>query len=169
VSMSEFAQKEKIKYFLRKIPKDKNILEIGSGSGWAGDFLKKNGWTHYTGIDIVPPADIVGDIRDWRSLQMKEGSFDVIIAFEVVEHVDCFKECWDLLKRGGLLLLTTPVPHMDWILILMESLGLNQKRTSPHSRLAYLKDILYFKNKQIRTVAFLSQWGIFKKEDHKEP
>lgn len=161
---SEFARKKKIDFFLKKIPKNKHILEIGSGSGWAGDFLKKRGYIHYMGLDIVPPADIVGDIRDWKALGLKAESFDVIIAFEIVEHVDCFKECWTLLRAGGRLLLTTPVPHMDWVLGVMEFLGLNQKRTSPHTNLIYLKNVSCFKKKQIKIVAFLSQWGIFEKE-----
>ena len=163
--LSDFAKRKKIKYFIEKIPKDKSVLEIGSGSGWVGNYQKENGWTNYTGIDIVPPADIVGDIRNWKSLGLKEESFDIIIAFEVVEHVDCFKECWALLKGGGMLLITTPVPHMDWLLIRIEFFGLNQKRTSPHNNLLYLKDVTFFKNKKIKIIAFLSQWGIFIKEN----
>ena len=159
--LSEFAKKRKIKYFIEKIPKDKSVLEIGSGSGWVGKYLKDNDWTNYTGIDIVPPADIVGDIRNWNALGIKEESFDVIIAFEVVEHVDCFKECWTLLKRDGKLIITTPVPRMDWLLIVIEFFGLNQKRTSPHNNLVYLKNVNFFKYKKIKIIAFLSQWGIF--------
>ena len=64
--LSAFAKKKKKEYFLEKIHKNKYILEIGCGSGWVSDYLKENGWTNYTGIDIVPPADIVGDIRNWK-------------------------------------------------------------------------------------------------------
>jgi 2-polyprenyl-3-methyl-5-hydroxy-6-metoxy-1,4-benzoquinol methylase len=163
--LSEFAQKRKIKYFIENIPKYKSVLEIGSGSGWVGNYLKVNGWTNYTGIDIVPPADIVGDIKQWKTLGLKEESFDIIIAFEVVEHIDCFIECLTLLKSGGMLLLTTPVPHMDWFLIIMEFLGLNQKRTSPHNNLVYLKNVSCFTNKKVKIIAFLTQWGIFTKEN----
>ena len=163
--LGKLVQKKKIEYFLEKIPKNKSILEIGSGSGWAGDYLKENGWTNYTGIDINPPADIIGDIRNWKTLGLKKESFDIIIAFEVVEHVDCFKECWALLKHGGMLMLTTPVPHMDWFLLIMEYLGLNQRRTSPQNNLKYLKNVSCFKYKNIKIIKFLSQWGVFIKED----
>jgi 2-polyprenyl-3-methyl-5-hydroxy-6-metoxy-1,4-benzoquinol methylase len=163
--LEKFVRRKKVEYFLKNIDKSKSILEIGSGSGWVGDYLKENGWTNYIGIDIVPPADIVGDIRDWKTLGIKEQSFDIIIAFEVVEHVDCFKECGALLKHGGMLMLTTPVPHMDWFLLIMEYLGLNQRRTSSHNNLTYLKKISCFKNKNIKIIKFLSQWGIFIKED----
>jgi len=159
--LSELAQQKKIKYFLADIPKDHRILEIGSGLGWASDYLRTNGWKNYTGIDIVPPAEIVGDIHHWKELGLKENSFDVIIAFEVIEHVDCLNDCFELLKPGGKLLLTTPFPIMDWFLILLEILGLNQKRTSPHNNLVYLKKASVFKYKKIKYILFLSQWGIF--------
>ena len=162
--LSNYAKGRKIEYFFKKIPKQANILEIGAGSGWAGNYLKKNGQNNYIGIDILPPADLVGDIRDWKKLGLKEQSFDVIIAFEVVEHIDCFKECYELLKAGGKLMLTSPLPHRDWVLNLLELVGLNQKRTSSHSQLVYFKDVPYFKYKDIKIVGFLSQWGIFTKE-----
>ena len=132
-------------------------------TGWLGQYLKDNGWNNYTGIDINPPANIVGDIRDWRKLGLKECSFDVIIAFEVVEHVDCFKECFELLTEKGMLMLTSPVPHMDWMLKILEIVGLNQRRTSVHDHLVYLKDIPYFEDKEIKTIGFLSQWAILTK------
>jgi hypothetical protein len=49
---------------------------------------------------------------------------------------------------------------MDWALKLLEVLGLNQKRTSPHEHLVYLNDISLFPNQEVRTIAFLAQWGI---------
>ena len=161
--LSQYAQTKKIDYFLKKIPKQAKILEIGGGSGWVGDYLKQNGYNHYVGMDIVPPADVVGDIRDWRILGLKEQSFDVIVEFEVVEHDDCCKECFDLLRMGGKLMLTSPVPHMDWTMQLLEVVGLNQKRTSPHDHLVYFDDVPFFKEKDVRIVGFLSQWGIFTK------
>lgn len=162
-ALSDFAQRKKIDFFLRPIPKTAEILEVGSGSGWVGEFLKSNGWNHFSGIDLVPPADIVGDICHWQDLGMEPESFDVIIAFEVVEHVDIYPACEALLKPGGQLLVTTPLPHADWVMKSLESMGLNQKRTSPHSNLHYLKTAGGLELKSCRKVAGLSQWGIFEK------
>jgi predicted SAM-dependent methyltransferase len=161
--LSDIARKKKIAYFLRSIPRDANILEIGCGSKWVGDFLRNNGWKNYTGLDLFPPADIVGSISEWRKLGLEPASFDVIIAFEVVEHVDCFGECFDLLKPGGRLMLTSPVPHMDWVMKTLEVLGLNQKRTSPHSQLIYFTKIPRFETVELKTKAGLSQWGILRR------
>jgi hypothetical protein len=77
--------------------------------------------------------------------------------------VDCFQECHDLLKPGGLLMLTSPVPHMDWAMKTLEVLGLNQKRTSPHSNLTYFTKIPLFEPVELKTKAGLAQWGILRK------
>ena len=157
--LSDYARKKKIRYFLAPIPEDARILEIGSGSGWVGEHLKRDGRRQYVGLDLVPPADVVGDVRQWRQLGLEPESFDVILAFEVVEHVDCFRECYDLLKPGGRLLLTSPVPRMDWAMKILEGLGLNQKRTGPHDHLVDFRNVPLFERREIKIVSFLSQWG----------
>lgn len=161
--LSDIARRKKIEYFLAPIPRDARILEIGCGSKWVGDYLKQNGWSRYTGLDLFPPADVVGDIRHWRELGLAPESFDVIVAFEVIEHVNCFAECYCLLKPGGRLLLTSPVPHMDWAMKILEACRLNQRRTSPHSNLTYFRNIPDFRPIAVKTVAGLAQWGVFQK------
>ncbi|HSR26398.1 MAG TPA: class I SAM-dependent methyltransferase [Candidatus Eisenbacteria bacterium] len=161
--LSDIARRRKIRYFLDGVPGDASILEIGSGSGWVGDYLRQNGWTGYVGLDVVPPADIVGDVRDWQQLGLPPSSFDVIVAFEVVEHVDCWHACHALLKPGGRMLVTTPLPHRDWVLKMLESRRLNQRRTSPHDHLVYLHEVRNFRQRQVQVVAGLSQWGVFTK------
>lgn len=163
--LSDIAQRKKIEYFLNPLPRDAAILEIGCGARWVGDHLRSAGYTGYVGNDLFPPADIVGDIRKWRELGLKGESFDAIVAFEVVEHVDLFQEAFDLLKPGGQLLLTSPVPEMDWAMQVLEAVGLNQKRTSPHDHLIDFRTIPLFEAVSIRRVAGLSQWGIFRKPD----
>jgi 2-polyprenyl-3-methyl-5-hydroxy-6-metoxy-1,4-benzoquinol methylase len=164
----DYARKKRTSYFINDIDKNSKILEIGSGSQWFANIMKEHGFTNYEGIDIVPPADIVGDIRKWKELGLKPESFDCIIAFEVVEHVDIFQECYDLLKDDGVLMLTTPLPCMDWLLKILEKVGLNQKRTSPHDHLVYLKDVKLFKPFDFKYIFFLGQWGKFRKNIHYE-
>jgi SAM-dependent methyltransferase len=162
-ALSDIARTRKIRYFLDPLPKSAAILEIGSGDGWVGSYLRSNGWTKYIGVDVTPPADVVGDIREWRHLGLKPESFDAIVAFEVIEHVDFIPAALALLKPGGKLLLTSPAPHMDWFMKALEYGGLNQRRTSPHSNLTYFSTIDGFRSRSLRTVAGLSQWGVFTK------
>ena len=161
--LSEIARRRKIAYFLEPIPKDARVLEVGCGTGWVGKHLRANGWTGYVGLDVVPPADVVGDVREWRRLGLEPASFDAVVAFEVVEHVDCWEACHELLKPGGRMLVTTPLPHRDWVLKILEAARLNQRRTSPHDHLLYLDRAPCFRERQVRVVAGLSQWGVFAK------
>ncbi len=161
--LSDIAQRRKSAHFLAGLPKDAHILEIGAGSGWVGAFLRGGGWKNYVGMDIVPPADIVGDIKEWRRHGLKPESMDAIVAFEVIEHVDMVREAYDLLKPGGLLLLTSPVPEMDWAMKILEAVGLNQKRTSPHSNLVDFRKLPLFEPVDNRRIGGLSQWGTLRK------
>jgi len=162
--ITQYARAKKLQFFFADVPKDAKILEIGCADGWVGEYLKTNGWKDYRGMDLFPPAEIVGDINQWQQLGIAPASFDVIVAFEVVEHVDCFAACHAILKPGGRMMMTTPVPHWDWMLKIMEKCGLNQKRTSPHDQLIYLQKITIFPMQQIKIVGSLSQWAIFTKE-----
>ena len=162
--LSDYARKKKLDFFLPYLPTDARIVEVGAGDGWLGRCLKERGQQNYTSIDCETPADIVGDINEWASLGLEAASVDVLIAFEVVEHGDFYHAFHDLLKANGLLLLTTPVPHMDWVLRGLELVGLNQNRTSPHSHLHYLRDLPGFEAVVTRRVAQLAQWGVFRKE-----
>ena len=63
----------------------KTVLEIGKGNGFFSDYAKKLGYSVTTcDFDKNLNPDYVGDIR---SLPFQDNSFDVVTAFEVLEHV----------------------------------------------------------------------------------
>ena len=162
--LSEISQRRKADYFLRRINPKSRILEVGAGSGWVGAFAEANGWTDYVSLDIEPgAADIIGDITNLEALPLSIEDFDVILAFEVLEHVDLIPSCEALLKPGGWLMLTTPLPQMDWLLRVLEMAGLNQRRTSPHTNLTNISTIPGFRTMDYRVVAGLAQWGVYEK------
>lgn len=161
--LTGIARRKKVRFFFRDVPKSAKILEIGCADKWLGRELERAGFASYTGLDLAPPADIVGDIRDWKDLRMQAASFDIIVAFELVEHVDCFKEMSLLLRSGGSLFLTSPRPEMDWLCRILEMLHLTQRRTSPHDHLIDFRKIPYFVPRKLRRVGLASQWGVFKK------
>lgn len=163
--LSEYAQKKKLEYFFGQIDKNAKILEVGCADGWVGRYAKQHGFNNFVGLDILPTAnaDIVGDVNKWKSLGLKASSFDAIIAFEVIEHGDFAKSLNDLLKPGGKLFVTTPLPHMDWACRTLEILGLNQTRSSKHTHLIYLEKVPHLKLVKKQVMGFMSQWGIFTK------
>jgi 2-polyprenyl-3-methyl-5-hydroxy-6-metoxy-1,4-benzoquinol methylase len=80
------------------LPPDKSAqcLDIGCGSGLLLQMLRDAGYSHLSGVDISPQAvaiatklgfkviqaDILGFLRDSHK------SYDLIVAFDVVEHFD---------------------------------------------------------------------------------
>lgn len=161
--LSDLARSWKLAWFFADVPREAHILEIGCGDCRLRDRARAAGYRHYAGLDLRPPADIVGDIRDWRRLGLPENTYDVIVAFEVLEHVPCLAECHALLRPGGLLFVTTPVPRMDPALALLETLRLTQRRTSPHAHLIDLRNVPLFEPVALRRIAGLVQWGKFRK------
>jgi len=163
--LSEYARRKKLSYFFSRIPKDARILEVGCAEGWVGKYAQDNGWDNFVGIDILPSAnaDIVGDINEWKTLGLEENSLDAIIAFEVVEHGDFYAAFHALLRPGGRAYVTTPVPHMDWMCKILESLKLNQKRSSPHTHLIYLERAPHLLLVEKNVKGFMSQWAVLEK------
>ena len=162
--IGELSRRWRADAFLRDIQPEEKILEIGCGSGWVKEFLAGLHCTNYVGLDLFPPADIVGDVLNWRQLGLRPQSFDVIIAFEIIEHVPCFEACRDLLKPGGRILITTPAPEFDWVMQFLESVGLNQKRTSPHSNLTDLRKVSALRLERYRRPFGIAQWAVMKKD-----
>ena len=75
----------------------KNVLFIGVGDNIVPNFLKQNKSYKITTLDFDPKLnpDVVGDIR---LLPFPNKSFDMVCAFEVLEHVP-FNEAKDALKE----------------------------------------------------------------------
>lgn len=160
--LSWLARRGKLNYFLPQVPKDARILDIGCADNWFKRSAAERGWHNVVGIDLFPPADIVGDIWTWRDLGMEPNSFDAIIAFEVIEHGDFAVPFHELLKPDGLLMLTTPVPRLDPLLKVLEALRLLQRRSSPHTHLTDLRRVPNFTVVERRVKAFVSQWAVLR-------
>lgn len=132
--VSELSRRRKLARVARDLPRACSILEVGSGSGWFARRLRERGH-RVTTLDVEPPADYVCDVR---FAPPEIGLYDVVIAFEVIEHVDCLSALVDHTRVGGLLFLSTPHPRWDWVMLLLESAKLTQKRPTPHSNLTDL-------------------------------
>lgn len=161
--LSNLARKKKLRFFIDPIPKNAKVLEVGCGGNWVKDYMVKNGWQSYTGIDVEGNPDIKGDLNNWKNLNLKPADYDVIIAFEVVEHDDLWQSFFELLRPGGKLMITTPVPGGDWVLKILETIGLNQTRTSPHTHLKDLSTVKLFDISYYKNQFGLSQWVVFTK------
>lgn len=158
--LSRYARNKKLAFFFAQIPKDAVILEVGCADGWVGRWARARGWCHLTGLDLNPPADVVGDLNRWRQLGFAPSSFDVIIAFEVVEHGNFAAALHELIKPAGRLMVTTPVPRLDWACRLLEILRVLQPRGGKHSHLVDLRHYPRFRVVDRRVKGLVSQWGV---------
>lgn len=83
------------------------ILNLGGGGNCLQDCLT---------ADITPRADIYINIT--KKLPFDDNSIDHIFCEEAIEHINLcdgvalLKECWRILKEGGIMRITTP--DLDW-------------------------------------------------------
>ncbi|MFC0183928.1 Methyltransferase domain-containing protein [Pseudarcicella hirudinis] len=97
-----------------------NLLEIGCGTG-RGVAVLGNSVTNYTGVDKNEPlmTKLTQEYPDFKFIDMflpplkglEDNSFDFIVTFQVIEHIEddneFIKEAHRVLKPGGKLILTT--------------------------------------------------------------
>ncbi|MBN1186860.1 MAG: methyltransferase domain-containing protein [Bacteroidales bacterium] len=158
--LSEISRRCKLKLLLNHIESNSTILEVGSGDGWFSKQLRKCNHKVCT-LDLTEPTDILGDIRNWRLLGIKENSYDVVCALEVIEHVDCLGDLCSICKPNGLILLSSPHPNWDWLLKIFEYFHLTQKRTSKHKNLTDFRKIKLLVV-SLKRQLFIHQVGLFR-------
>lgn len=90
----------------------KNILEIGIGDGVYRDFIINNTSIDYKNIDIAEDLDpdIFGSVEN---MPIQNNSFDLVVAFEVLEHIefDKFEKALSELKRVSEKNVIISLPH----------------------------------------------------------
>jgi 2-polyprenyl-3-methyl-5-hydroxy-6-metoxy-1,4-benzoquinol methylase len=112
--------------FYAHFPRDtKTVLDVGCNTGRGGQVLKTmDASLKITGLDLVPERIAILDRAVYThaicgsstAIPAEDGSFDVIVGGELVEHLPpgqvdtTLAEFFRLLRLNGRLLLTTPNP-----------------------------------------------------------
>ena len=100
----------------------RRVLDAGCGMAYGSVLLADAGAAEVTGVDLA--EDVIhaaqaetGDrvrlqAADVRSLPFEDGAFDLVVCFEVIEHVEAQDEVLDELRRvlapGGVLAISSP-------------------------------------------------------------
>lgn len=100
----------------------RRVLDAGTGAGYGTGMLAGAGATRTVGIDVAETVveaarDAYGDVAEFtaadiRSLPFDDDSFDLVVCFEVIEHVDrqddALAEFARVLAPGGILAVSSP-------------------------------------------------------------
>jgi SAM-dependent methyltransferase len=111
--------RKRLPFILKYLRDSEIVLEIGAYNRELGDRIKKH-YPHilYKSMDIDPSYQ-----HDYTSLEEVKEKFDMVLLFEVIEHLDLMdgremvKKIYEVLKPGGRVILTTPnifTPGQYW-------------------------------------------------------
>lgn len=163
---------------LESYRKNNTILDIGCGEGQFLSVAKRLNW-QIRGVEIAPYAaqicrkfNIEVDCRNLLELDLPADYYDIVVMFEVLEHLTKPKEYLlkinSILRKGGILIVTTPnyncitrrIMQNDWSLIHKEHLFYY----TPHSIKKLIKGnnfkIINFK---VKIITLPELWGFFLK------
>lgn len=105
-----------------RLAPEKRVLDAGCGTAYGSEILAEAGATEVVGIDI--DSDLIAEAKDSVStavslvagdaceLPFEDASFDLVVCFEVIEHVDDPGAILDELRRvvrpGGVVAVSSP-------------------------------------------------------------
>jgi ubiquinone/menaquinone biosynthesis C-methylase UbiE len=109
--------------FASKFIRDNKILDLACGTGYGSHYLINKGAREVVGVDISPEAieyaknhyyneNLNYICADALELPFSDGSFDAIVSFETIEHLQndekFIAQCHRIIKKDGLLIISTP-------------------------------------------------------------
>jgi len=120
------ARRNIVSKLVDKIPLDSKILDIGCSSGELVKLFQEKGYKNTYGVEISQEAvtlakskgiENIHSISDTK-LPFHEEEFDVIIASDVLEHIEdeisALEEWRRILRSGGVLIIFVPAFQLLW-------------------------------------------------------
>ena len=108
--------------FASRFVRNKAVLDVACGTGYGSNHMREKGAKRVTGVDISMDAinyaksnfgkEVNFVCADAIELPFADNCFDIIVSFETIEHIRRYErfllECRRILKRGGLLICSSP-------------------------------------------------------------
>jgi 2-polyprenyl-3-methyl-5-hydroxy-6-metoxy-1,4-benzoquinol methylase len=107
-----------------QLAEGRRVLDAGCGLAYGAAMLSRAGARETTAIDVAEeiievargqvPEGVRCEVADVRELPFPDASFDLVVCFEVIEHIDGQDRAFDELRRvcapGGLVAVSSPNP-----------------------------------------------------------
>lgn len=101
---------------------DREVLDAGCGVGYGAEIIARGGASRVVGVDLAPEAIATASatteaavefqVADVRDLPFGPGSFDLVVCFEVLEHLEdperAVAELKGVLREDGVLVVSSP-------------------------------------------------------------
>jgi len=149
--------------FAADFVKEKRVLDAGCGSGYGADFLASQGAKFVLGVDNSQEAidyakahyrreNLEFGVMDVTALSLPDKSFDVVVSFEVIEHLRdqerFLAEMRRILKEDGVFCLSTPN---------REVYRLGQEPNPFHTREFNFEELYQILSRYFRNIKILAQ------------
>lgn len=110
-------------FFAAQAVKGKIVLDIACGEGYGVEYIANQGAKEVIGIDVNEQTiahakkkykkdNLTFFVGDAEKIPLKDGSVDMIVSFETIEHVrkykEFIKETKRVLKKEGVVIFSTP-------------------------------------------------------------
>lgn len=139
--LTRYARTGRLKFFKRAIADQRlRVLDIGCGDGWFVTACMTGTLCNCIGVD---PHYGNGIRASAENLPFPNNSFDCVVLWEVIEHIkpECYAEIERVLRPGGKIILSTPIPRWNWLVELCERLGFVRALGTPHINLLDVKTL----------------------------
>jgi len=163
--LGTIANDKRLKLVRSHISPDMSVLDVGCGTGWLVEKLRKEGF-NVIGIDPNLPSGHSKNFLLERSAYetgFADDSFDCIICLETIEHLEprVYEEIKRIAKDSSRLIVTTPKKRWNGIVELLSRVGLADPLVSPHINIVDPLD-LPFLLEQTGSFMLLEWYGIYR-------
>lgn len=128
---------------MKYIPGNSRMLDVGCGSDAYLLGSIRNRIKSGIGVDIAAKNSKAGNITTRkmsinRRLPFRPGAFDVVTMIAFIEHLEkpgkILAECSRVLRKGGLIIITTPMARARPFWELLVNLGLTEEKSTEEHR-----------------------------------